>query len=699
MSGCKINSKPSGIYNIGNNCYLNSGLQILASCDNLVEELDKINISYAKNIIYYLKEAFDYLLNKKITYEPSKFIRYFSEKNNDFILGTQCCSQNFIRTLIRNINEECIKHNYNLIDENKQYSETNAKISKDYEKFIKNIYPESKIQSLFSGITKSHSKGVCPYCTGKIDNYSFNFFIDQIMYLDGFEHKCKFSKVLKENLGFDSDLTMGCPKCKKEIEVEEKTKIIKLPEILIFTLERYQGSPNRVKIEPDDFLEMSEYIDKTSFVESTLYELFAINIRFGSTINYGHEICQVKRDGKWYEINDSSVNDKTNSYFDSSYGLFYRRIKNLKNGNLTTSINRIQDISDKNKINIKDSQQKLKDSQLIIDNSQENIKESQDNIKNSQENIKASLQNLNNSQKKLKDSVNSKQNIKDSQEKINKELVNKNNINTDNTKTTPNKELVNNIDNNKNYGIETIDILREVIINNIKNEDIFTQFISHINKQYPNLQASKCSQDLIIKILNELKNFKYKDYFYCSPPPKAYSLFNVSLLYHYSYECQICTKYYYYYHKKFNNSKSYNNPEFVIQLPMQSSAKFEEILKNTLSINFYAKDKCYYGHSVDKYLTVYIDQLPKILIFTLKKKDKNNNIKITPDDLLIIDKDYHNKFKYKLFAVNILKDEKLGNEFQININNKWYEIRNNNKYPIDKPTPSKYINGLFYKKI
>ena len=723
MSGCRIDSKPSGIYNIGNNCYLNSGLQILASCDDLVDELNEINIAYAKNIIYYLKDAFDYLLNKKITYEPSKFIKCFSEKNNDFILGTQCCSQNFIRTLIRNINEECIKHNYNLIDENEQYTENNGKILKNYQKFIKNIYPESKIQSLFSGITKSHSKGECPYCHGKIDNYSYNFFIDQIMYLDGFEHKCKFSDVLKENLGFESYLTMGCPnpKCKKEIEVEEKTKIIKLPEILIFTLERYQGSPNRVKIEPDKILEMNNYIDKTLSVESTSYELFAINIRFGSTINYGHEICQVKRDDIWYEIDDSIVDDKIKSYNESSYGLFYRRIKKGKNRNLRSSINSINQIStksDETKINVKESQQKLKDSQLQLDDCQQNLKVSQQNLKVSQQNLKVSQLNLKDSQIKIDDCQQnlkvSQQNLKnsqkidkDSQEKNNGKIINNNNTITGNSEKTSIKQSVNNIDINKNYGIETIYILKEVIINNIENEEIFTQFISFINKEYPNLEDSKCSQEIIINILNKLKNFRYKYKNHYNYDNKAYSIFDVSLNYYYSYECRECYrdfKYYSNYNRKVNYYKvnyykTYNNPEFLINLPTQSYSSFRDIVFNQFELRYYGKDKCKYCHEINKYLTIKIDKLPKILIFTLKKKDKNHKIMINPDDYLTIPKDFYNRYYYQLFALNILKDEKSGCECQIKINNKWYEIRNNNKYPIDKPTASYYITGLFYKKI
>ena len=99
----KTNSEVCGIINIGYNCYLNSGLQILASCEQLVYELD--NISFGVNtFIDLLKNAFDTLLNQAL-YNPEKFINIFCKINYDFIKGRQCCSQNFIRTVIRNIND------------------------------------------------------------------------------------------------------------------------------------------------------------------------------------------------------------------------------------------------------------------------------------------------------------------------------------------------------------------------------------------------------------------------------------------------------------------------------------------------------------------------------------------------------------------------------------------------------------------
>ena len=77
---------------------------------------------------------------------------------------------------------------------------------------------------------------------------------------------------------------------------------------------------------PNETLDMNPYIDKSLKSTNAFFELFAINIRLGNTKNYGHEICQVKRKGEWYEINDTIVK-KINSisFFDSSYGLFYKK--------------------------------------------------------------------------------------------------------------------------------------------------------------------------------------------------------------------------------------------------------------------------------------------------------------------------------------------------------------------------------------
>jgi ubiquitin C-terminal hydrolase len=309
------------IKNYGNNCYLNSGLQILVSCKIFVEELKKYNTN--KILTNLTKQAIHKLLNEK-NYDPKELLIYFSRINNEFTL-VQSCSQNFIRTLLKNLNYELLLTNENLILENKQYK---PKSENEYDKYISfiisnKIFPESSLLSIFSGMTKSHSKSICRYCNESIEEFSFCYFIDQIMYLDNNKYICNFSDVLKNNFE-KNNLIMNCPKCSKEININEETKIIKLPEILIFTLERYQGEYNEVEIIPDEYIDMRNYVD-TFFIE-TKYELIAINIRIGKQKNFGHEICQVKRQGKWFELNDEKVDKKIKSYNNYSYGLFYKRL-------------------------------------------------------------------------------------------------------------------------------------------------------------------------------------------------------------------------------------------------------------------------------------------------------------------------------------------------------------------------------------
>ena len=311
---------------------MNSGLQILASCNELVDLINHYHYYFKnknKNILTELEDAFNALLNKKI-FDPTNFINYFCSLNVNFIRGSQCCSQDFIRTLIRNINDIFIRDEISIIPQYKEYCPSNYEENLKYNEFIKSKFPESEAISLFSGITKYVSFGQCQRCNEKINFYTFNYFIDQQIYLNEFKRKgYNFSFVLKENICTPNTLTMDCPKCKGETYIKEHPKIIKLPKILIFTLERYQGSSkNNMEIIPDEIIDMKEILDKSLKCYDTIYELFAVNIKLGSNQNDGHEICQVKRGKIWYEVNDVSVTKIHNlSNFDSIYGLFYKRKK------------------------------------------------------------------------------------------------------------------------------------------------------------------------------------------------------------------------------------------------------------------------------------------------------------------------------------------------------------------------------------
>ena len=319
------NKKPCGIINYGNNCYLNSGLQILSSCNKLVEELNRYK-DLKDGLIGLIIDAF-YKIFRDDIYDPFEFSNYFCKLNKE-AFNSQYCSQNFIRKLLKNINDELLKYkDIHYITEFIQYKSSDNFEIQSYNKFLQanKFFPQSNALNLFTIITKSHSQGKCKFCNNFIEDFSYSYFIDQNIYLDNIQEKSKFSEILYKNIK-SNNLTMNCKYCNKEITINEEIRYIKLPEILIFTLERYQEKINNVEIIPDKIIEMGKYIDKSVYISNTKYSLFAINIRYGSTRDFGHEICQIERNSEWYEINDTKSYIRQNEHNKNIHGLFYKRL-------------------------------------------------------------------------------------------------------------------------------------------------------------------------------------------------------------------------------------------------------------------------------------------------------------------------------------------------------------------------------------
>ena len=663
------NNQVCGLKNLGNNCYLNSGLQILASCEDLIDLLEKNDYKNTGKILILFKKVMISLLNRKI-YNPKKFINCFCKLNKDFVKGSQCCSQNFIRTIITNINKTCVDKNYEIVNDNNQYLNKN---NEEYGNYLKTIFPESKLLSLFSGITQSHSYGICPNCKEKIDNYSFNYFIDQNMYLDEFDHKCKFSEVLRANIGNENILTMNCPKCDKEIEIKDETKYIKLPNILIFTLERYQGPTNNVSIIPDEIIDVKEYTDISVKYESNIYELFAINIRFGSTANFGHEICQVKRNGKWYEINDTRGYEiKKLSNFDCSYGLFYKIRKN-KTDNINNELNNAIKINTNPSQNWLESAWNFISSPLISLFSKE---------KNELNYFKQGLYIISECDSLINEL--STINIK------NRNLVTI-------TKKTILKIIENNIYDDSDFIDEFLKedkIHKQDNMNNL--QDFIKILIYNMNDEFVKIKYNLHNETNIkYKPIDNKEIDKYK-IFAKQIFPQSSILFTFS---------SIIKKYKYAKCKCGNIIKGYSYENLIdqkISINNFNNSSFSYILDETFSDKNKKIDcdKC--DNKIKLKISTKFIKLGDILIFTLD----NKNINIQPTEYIDL-KNYidnsliNEKIKYELFAISFRIDINDGHEHQIckiKRYGKWYEI--GDKDNINKNNNYKqYICGLFYKII
>ena len=249
-----------GIINIGNHCYLNAGLQILSRCYHLIKELIlEDNYEKDKLIKLFVESTTILIFKKDKFYNPTKFIECFCKINKDFNVGKQNCSQDFIRTMLRNIND--------ILDKNKEYKDYKPKDQNELDKYnsfvLENkVFPESKAYSIFSGMIKVEIKSQCNECNAQICDYSFSNFVDQILYLDSFSTRCKFTDVLNKNIGQPNKASMKCPKCKETINCESISKYIKIPEIFIFTLERYLVR-NKVPIEPDEYINIHSLVDSS----------------------------------------------------------------------------------------------------------------------------------------------------------------------------------------------------------------------------------------------------------------------------------------------------------------------------------------------------------------------------------------------------------------------------------------------------
>lgn len=700
-----------GIINLGNNCYLNSGLQIIASCRELVSELNKTNNS--RGIIPYIKKAVYSLLNDKI-YNPDNFMNYFCSKNSDFIRGSQCCSQNFIRTLIRNINQDSLNQGEKIYKNTQYYP--SGKESTEYNKFISGIYPESKMQSIFSGITKSYSQGRCR-CSQYIENYSFSYFIDLNLYLDEIDYRCKFSDVLNSNIGIPNNLSMDCPRCGKEINLKEETKIIKLPDILIFTLERYQGETNNVEIMPDTYLDMRKYIDRNLNVDCTDYELFAINVRYGRTANFGHEICQVKRDGQWYEINDRyGKKIYSPSHNDCSYGIFYRKKNSYQAYPKMTIKNEIIGMEeDDDRFNIISTHEENineYNTDKIIDLTKKNksdIKkpeEKKDNIELN--NIRGAITEKSKDDKKIQFTKILSYNHKFTYsglliisffDEFLKELKNYS-INGECTINHIKKATEKILNNKECDPYEIVEIFKKKSTNT---QNFIIDIITKINDEFIALQKKISLANTLYSTTiskdNEYKEFKKLVKKYNSETRAKY-IFAIIYKSHSTGNCtnNMCKK------KIDNYSFNYYiNQKLDFEKKSKMTYKFLDLLDENFKADSQLETNCPFCKKKTKIeIKNSIVKLPDILIFTILRDKGNEKIEIKPDTTIEMKKYIDPSLKeyntnYELFAVNIRNKDT--DDCQIKKDGKWYEISEGYGKEINSPTLTNLSYGLYYRRV
>ena len=140
---------------------------------------------------------------------------------------------------------------------------------------------------------------------------------------EGFKDNARTTKLSGDNKFF-------CSVCNELQEAETTCKIFEPPNILLIYIDYGKNKG----YQPSDF-DFDEIIDITQFVDfdykiKIKYRIIGVCIHLGNSISYGHYIafCFNIKENKWYEFNDSLVNEcsKNSIYKGSPYFLLYERI-------------------------------------------------------------------------------------------------------------------------------------------------------------------------------------------------------------------------------------------------------------------------------------------------------------------------------------------------------------------------------------
>ena len=194
--------------------------------------------------------------------------------------------------------------------------------------FISNNF--SKISVLFYGTHKNST--ICDKCHKVLYNFqkfefiSFSMFYYQkkrFTLYEGFKDNARTIKLSGDNKFF-------CSVCNEFQEAETTCKIFEPPNILLINIDYGKNKG----YQPSDF-DFDEIIDITQFVDfdykiKIKYRIIGVCTHYGKSDSFGHYVafCCNIQENKWYEFNDSFVNEcsKNSIYNGSPFFLLYERI-------------------------------------------------------------------------------------------------------------------------------------------------------------------------------------------------------------------------------------------------------------------------------------------------------------------------------------------------------------------------------------
>ena len=337
-----ITQSLTGLVNLGETCYMNTGLQNIVHC-----------IPFMKQFLLIINEFKDVLEQKIITnsfinlcvslikndnyntkfninsYDPTFFRNNFCRCHKEYADHEQHDSLEFLRIFLDDISKEL--NQTKIISQYKELAtEGKTKEQQNYE--YHNFYL-CRENSIIVKVFYSQIMNIFKCDCGDV-SYSFEKILDiPLLFPKEITNKeIHLNDLL--SLYFNGEKiswSLPCQKCgQKNLERDKKIKLTILPEVIIFSLQRFNPI-TCVKV--NKVITFEEIIDLKSFCDNdffngeinTKYKLFGISNHSG-TIDFGHYYSYTKVGENWYEFNDSFVKlINLNLKSKAAYFFFYEK--------------------------------------------------------------------------------------------------------------------------------------------------------------------------------------------------------------------------------------------------------------------------------------------------------------------------------------------------------------------------------------
>ena len=331
----------TGLANVGNTCYLNSCLQVLSHTHELSKFLKsntyKQKLAKKPDSLLLLEwdKLREMMWSSNCTIGPYGFIRAVQKismiKNRDLFTGHEQNDIHEFLLFLIDCFHEALARPVNMTITGNVKNNTDILAKKCYN-MMKDMYKKeySEMLSIFYGIHVSvvtsletnESLSTHPEPFSAI-NLSIPLTRNVTIY-DCFDHYCKKESLIKENQYRTND--------GKNVDAERGIVFWSLPNILIICLNRWNpmnGNKIHTPVDtPLQDIDLSKYVKGYNAAEY-VYDLYGVCNHFGSALGGHYVACVKNANDKWYEFNDTNVNEVNSSNIISAnnYCLFYRKKK------------------------------------------------------------------------------------------------------------------------------------------------------------------------------------------------------------------------------------------------------------------------------------------------------------------------------------------------------------------------------------